>query len=135
VHVVDDALAKGSDSIAEKVEADGYIFFSRTESECLQQNDGNADNAEEGSDWGVTQVASRMQTFNDNLEDIAGRIDDFVDVMSIIGVPLGESAKGDGVAIVGIRRDSVCGAHSVRLSVRLHGRVVGASFYNGLESE
>jgi hypothetical protein len=81
----------------------------------------------------MAQVASRMQAFNDDFKDIAGRIDDFVDVMPIIGVPLGEGAKGDGVAIVGIRPNAV--SHTIRLSVRLQRSVVSAAFHNGLECE
>jgi hypothetical protein len=72
MYIVDDTLAEGRDGLAEEVQADGHIFFSCAKCKRLQQYDSNADNAEEGSDGRVAQVTSRVQTFNNDLEDITG---------------------------------------------------------------
>ena len=88
VHVVDDALAERGDGVAEEVEGDGDVFFGGAEGEGFEQDDGDADDAEEGSDGRVAEVAAGVESFDYDLEDVAGRVDDFVDVVSVIGVPL-----------------------------------------------
>ena len=53
VDIVDDALAEGVNSVAEEVETDGYVLLCCAEGKRLQEDDGNTDDAEECSHWGV----------------------------------------------------------------------------------
>ena len=70
-----------------------------------------------------------MQAFDDDLEDVAGCVDDFVDVVAVVGIPLDECAEGDGAAVV-----ACCDAvgQAVGLDMRLDGSVVRAAFHDGL---
>jgi hypothetical protein len=58
MHIVDDALAESRDRIAEEVEANGDVLFCCAEGEGLQKDDGDTDDAKEGSHRGMAQVAT-----------------------------------------------------------------------------
>lgn len=134
VDVVDDALAEGGDGVAKEVEGDGNVFFGGAEGEGFKQDDGDADDAEEGSDGGVAEVAAGVESFDYNFEDVARRVDDLIDVVSVIGVPLHQSAEGDCVVVLRITH-AVRRAHTIRMSVGRTRCALGAAFNNSLESK
>jgi hypothetical protein len=73
-----------------------------------------------------------MQSVDDDFEHIAGGVNDFVDVMTVVGVPLHECAEGNCTAIV----ISVCVAstEAIRLGVSLERRVMCAALDDCLKS-
>lgn len=130
VDVVDDGGAEGEDGLVEEREGVGDVFFGGAEGEGFEEDDGDGDDAEEGADGGVAEVAFGVEPFDDDAEDVAAGADDFVDVVAVIAVPAGEGAERDGAARVGRG-----GTHAVGLGVGLLGGVVGAALDDGLEGE
>ena len=76
-----------------------------------------------------------METVDHDLEHVPRRINDFVDVVPVVRVPLHECAERYGVAVVAIRRNTVRGAHAVWLGMSLQWCVVSASLHNSLQGK
>ena len=74
-----------------------------------------------------------MEALDYHFEYVARRVDDFVDVVPVVGVPFYKRAEGNGSAVV----VAVGGAsvEAIGLGVCLQWGVVCAALYDGLESE
>ena len=132
MYIVHNAGTECVDGTAQEVQTDGHIFLGSAERKRLEQYDGNADYTEKCSHRGVSEVVSRVEAINHHFEDVPRCVNDFVDVVSIVGVPFRQGAEGYGVTIAVGRAGSF---HAVGLSMCLHGCVVSASLHDRLESK
>lgn len=95
VHVVDDGRPQRLHRAGEQVQTHSDVLLGGAQRERLQQNDGHADDAEESAHGRVAQIVARVEPLDDDFEHVARCVDDLVDVVPVVAVPLCQRGEGD----------------------------------------